>query len=108
MTSDTRLTWGRDSSVGIATGYELDGPEIEFRWGGKIFRTGLDRPWVPPRFLYNGYRVSFPGVKRPGRGVNHPRPSSAEVKERVELYSGSSCPVLGQTLPFTLYLPTIS
>jgi hypothetical protein len=29
---------------------------------------------------------SFPGVKRPGRGVNHPPPSSAEVKERVEIY----------------------
>ena len=30
--------------------------------------------------------VSFPGVKRPGRGVNHPPTSSAEVKERIELY----------------------
>jgi hypothetical protein len=30
---------------------------------------------------------SFPGVKRPGRGVDHPPPSSVEVKERVELYS---------------------
>jgi len=29
---------------------------------------------------------SFSGVKRPGRGVDHPLPSSAEVKERVELY----------------------
>jgi len=29
---------------------------------------------------------SFPGVKRPGRGVDHPLPSRAEVKERVELY----------------------
>jgi len=29
---------------------------------------------------------SSPGVKRPGRGVDHPPPSSAEVKERVELY----------------------
>jgi len=42
---------------------------------------------------------SFPGVKRPGRGVDHPSPTSAEVKERVELYlhslSGPSCPVLG-------------
>jgi hypothetical protein len=41
---------------------------------------------------------SFPGVKRPGNGVDHPPPSSAEVKERVELYlyspSGSSWPVL--------------
>jgi hypothetical protein len=30
------------------------------------------------------------GVKRPGRGVNHPPPSSAEVKERVELYLSPS------------------
>jgi hypothetical protein len=29
---------------------------------------------------------SFPGVKRPGRGVDHPPPSSAEGKDRVELY----------------------
>jgi hypothetical protein len=49
---------------------------------------------------------SFSGVKRPGRGVDHPPPSSAEVKERVELYlyspSGSSWPVLGWTLPLPL------
>jgi hypothetical protein len=42
---------------------------------------------------------SFPGVKRPGRSVDHPPPSSADVKERVELYlyspSGLSWPVLG-------------
>jgi hypothetical protein len=29
---------------------------------------------------------SFPGIKRPVRGVDYPLPSSAEVKERVELY----------------------
>jgi hypothetical protein len=29
--------------------------------------------------------VSFSGVKRPERGVNHPSPFSAEVKERVAL-----------------------
>jgi len=29
---------------------------------------------------------SFPGVKRPGRDVDHPASSSSEVKERVELY----------------------
>jgi len=28
---------------------------------------------------------SFSGVKRPGRGVDHSPPYSAEVKERVEL-----------------------
>jgi hypothetical protein len=34
---------GLDNSVGIATHYGLDGPEIEFRWG-EIFRTCPDRP----------------------------------------------------------------
>ena len=53
---------------------------------GEIFRTRPFLPWGPPSFLYNGYRDSCPGVKRPGRGVNHPPPSSAEVKGRVELY----------------------
>jgi hypothetical protein len=42
--------------------------------------------------------VSSPGVKRPGRGVEHPPSSNAVVKERVELYlyspSGPSRPVL--------------
>jgi len=44
-------------------------------------------------------------VKRPGRGVDHPPPSSAEVKERVELYqyspSAPSWPVIGWTLHFS-------
>ena len=39
-----------------------------------------------PSFLYSGYRVSFPWLKRPGRGVDHPPPTSAVGKERVELY----------------------
>jgi len=42
---------------------------------------------------------SFPGVNWPGHGVDHPPPSSAEVKEGIELYlyspSGPSWPVLG-------------
>jgi hypothetical protein len=39
------------------------------------------------------------GLKRPGLGVDHPPPSSAEVKERVELYIyspfGPPWPVVG-------------
>ena len=81
---DYMLCVGRDSSVGIATSYGPDGPGIESRWG-QDFRLQSDLPWDPPSLLYNGYRVSFPGLKRPGRGVDHPPPSSAEVKERVEL-----------------------
>jgi hypothetical protein len=62
---------GRDSSVGIATRYRIDGPGIEFR-GGELFHTRPDWPWGPPSLLYNEYRLSFPGVKRPGRGLHHP------------------------------------
>jgi len=29
---------------------------------------------------------SFPGVKKPGHGVNYPPPSSPEFKKRRELY----------------------
>jgi hypothetical protein len=47
-----------------------------------------------------------PGVKRPERDVDHPMPSSDEVKERVELYIyysfGPLWPVLGRTLPLPL------
>jgi hypothetical protein len=55
---------------------------------------------------------SFPGVKRPGHGIDHPRPSYAKVKERIELYLyspygpyglyRSSVPVQGCNLPFLL------
>jgi hypothetical protein len=74
--------------------------------GTEIFRTRPDRPWGPPSLLYNAYRV-FPGRKAAGAWPDHPPPSTAEVKERVEqyLYSPSrpSWPVLGWTLPL-LYL----
>ena len=81
---------GRDSSVGIATRYDWT-VRGSNPGGGEIFRTRPDRPWGPRSLLYNGYRC-FPGVKRPGSGVAHPPPSSAEVKERVEL---TSTPSLG-------------
>ena len=67
--------------------------------GGEIFRTCPDWPWSPPSLLHNGYRISFPGVKRPRGGVDHPLPSSTEVKERIELYLyslyGLSWPAIG-------------
>jgi hypothetical protein len=39
----TNRVCGPGSSVGIATGYGLDGPGIEYRWG-KLFRTCPGRP----------------------------------------------------------------
>jgi hypothetical protein len=54
---------GRDSSVGIATSYGLDGPGIEFMWGGcEIFRNRPDRPWGPTTVATG----SFPGGKAAG------------------------------------------
>ena len=57
------LIRGPGSSVGIATGYGLDGPGIESR-GGEIFRTCPDQPWGS----YTVGTGSFPGVKS-GRGL---------------------------------------
>jgi len=71
---------GRDSSVGIATGYGLDGPGSN-PGKGEIFRTSPDRPLGPPSLSYNGYRV-FPGGKnRPGRDADTSPPTSAVVKK---------------------------
>jgi hypothetical protein len=69
---------GPDSVVGITTGYGLDDPWIESRWG-EISRTCPDRPYGPPSLLYNGHRI-FPGGKeRPGRDADPSPPSSAVV-----------------------------
>ena len=81
--------WGRDRSVGIATCYGLDGPGIESRWGGEIFRTRPDRPWGLPSLLYSRYRV-FHGGKAAGAWCWLTTPSSAEVKG----YSYTSTPPL--------------
>jgi len=71
--------------------------------GSEIVCNRPGQPCGSPSLLYGWYRVCFPGVKRPGRGVDHPFPSSAEFKERVELYlsfpSGSSWPGTGWNLP---------
>ena len=69
---------GPGSSVGITTGYGLDGPGIESRWGGEIFRTCPDRPWGPSSLLYNGYRIFDGGKERPERDAD-PSPTSSAV-----------------------------
>jgi hypothetical protein len=67
--------YGPGCSVGTATGYGLDGPGIESRWGRDFSHTARLAlgPTQPP--------VQWvPGVKRPGRGGDHPPPPSAEVE----------------------------
>ena len=73
--------------------------------GGEILRTRPDWPRGPHSLLYNAYRFCSLGVKKLERGIKQPHPSSAEVKERVDLYlcfpSRPSCPVVGMTFTFT-------
>jgi hypothetical protein len=68
----------RGSAIGVATRYGMEGPGIESRWGARFsapVQTGLG---IYPVSYKMGIG-SFPGVKRPGRGVDH----QAEVKERL-------------------------
>ena len=76
---------GRDSSVGIATRQGLGGPGIESQWGARFSAAVQTGPVADPASYTMG-TGSFPGVKRPGLGVDQPPPSSAEVEGRVELY----------------------
>jgi len=88
----------RDSAVGIPTalraGRSGDRIPVEARFSASV-QTG---PGAHPASYTEG-TGSFLGVKRPGRGVDHPPQLSAEVKKRVELYLhspfGPSSPVLG-------------
>jgi hypothetical protein len=84
-------------------------PRFEPRWVRKFFFPSIlaPRPNRPPVQWALGL---FPGVKWPGRGINHPHPSSVEVKEKVELYVYSSFgrlwPVTGKLYlycPFTVW-----
>ena len=84
---------GPGSSVGIATGYGLDGQWIESR-RGEIFRTCPDRPWGPPSLMYNGYRIFPSGKERWGRDADPSPPSSAVVKNE---YSYTSTPPVSRT-----------
>jgi len=75
---------GLDSSVGIATRYELDSPGIESQWEARFTTLVQNGPEAHTAScaMCTG---SFPGVKRPGRDVHHPPLPNTEVKENVEV-----------------------
>ena len=96
------LKGGRDSSVGIATRYGLDGQGIESQWRRDFphpSRPAL-RPTQPPVQWVPGLSR---GVKRPERGVDHPPSTKRRGHKRVGLYlyspSGTQWPVIGRTEP---------
>jgi hypothetical protein len=63
--------------------------------GDEIIRTRQDRPGTHPDSCTMG-TGSFPGVKRQGRGADHPIPSSTEVENE---QSYTTTPPLGPWWP---------
>jgi len=101
------LTVGRYSAVGTATRYRFDGPGIESRWGERDF-PHTSRPALGPTYpaSYAMGTGSFPDIKRPGRGVDHPPHLAPRLKKEYSYTStppnGPSWPVIGWTLPLPL------
>jgi hypothetical protein len=103
---------GRNIVVGTSTRCGLEGLGIKSRRGvggrgvgSDIFRTRPDRPWGAPTLLHNGHRVSFPGVKRTGRVLDHPPHLAPRLKKEYNYNhhpSGHTLPVIGCTLPLPL------
>jgi len=60
-----------NSEIGKAAGYVLDGPGIESRWEAR-FSELVQAGVVAHPASYTVGTGSFPGIKRPGRGVYHP------------------------------------
>jgi len=61
-------------------------PGIESWWRVRFSAPVQTGPGVHPASCTVCNRASFPGVKRPGRGVHRAPQSTAEIKQRVELY----------------------
>jgi len=70
----------RDSAVVIATCYGLDGPGDRIPMGARFSASVQTGSGTHPASCTMGTR-SFPGVKRPRRGADHPTLSSAKVKK---------------------------
>ena len=101
MFSTGLLIVGRDSSVCIATRYGLEGLGIE-SWFWRDF-SHPSRPALGPTQLPIQRIAGLPGGKAAGAWRWPPTPSTAGVKNGVELYIyspfGFSWPVLGWPLP---------
>jgi hypothetical protein len=100
--------------------YSLE-PRLRSRYNNSL-RAGRSGDRIPIGMIFSApvrtgpgaYQASytmgtgpFPGVKRLGRGVDHPPPPKTEVKERVELYlypvQGFRGLFYGKLLNFSIY-----
>jgi hypothetical protein len=95
------VKWGRDSSVGIATGYLLDGPGIESRWGRDFSHTsrpalGPTQPpvqWVQVACFFDKGKRHLRSSMQAKQSVISQWPDLKEywVTEQVEAASNSPC-----------------
>ena len=85
-------SYALDSTVGIATRYGLEGPGIEslLGVGGARFSASVQPGPVAHPASYTMCIGSFPEVKRPERGVDHPPHLAPRLKK---VYSYTSTPL---------------
>jgi hypothetical protein len=74
------LLLSKDSSIGIATAYRLDGPGIESRWGTRFSAPVQTGPRAHPASYTMG-TGPFLGVKWPWFGVEHPSLLTSRLKK---------------------------
>jgi hypothetical protein len=104
------LPQGRDSSVGVVTRHELDGPGMESLWERDFphpFSCALGTTQLPVQWVW-----FFAGGTTNGAWRWSPDTCIAQVKEGVVLYlyypSGLSWPVIGWTLYLSSYFSDIT
>ena len=85
---------GRYNAFGIATRYGLDGPGIEFPWGAISSAPVQDGPGAYQASYAMG-ALSFPGVKRQGRGVDNPSHLATRFKKEYSYTSTSHLDLRG-------------
>jgi hypothetical protein len=88
LTCTSVFVVGRDSDS-LWAGRSVDEIPSWGRWGTARFSTPMQTIAGAHAVSYTVGTRSFPGVKWLGHGINHPPPSSAEVKERVQIYINS-------------------
>ena len=79
---------GPDDSIGIATGWTVQGSNPDWSKGFSLSHIRGDRTCNPPHLPYKEYHGFFWGVKHPRLGGGHQPPSSSDVR------LGAALPVL--------------
>jgi len=75
LTLGARIAW---TLYQFATDWTVWGSNLG---ASEIFRSRLERIWGLHNLLYNGHRVSFPGLNKSRRGVDHTHQLAPRLKK---------------------------